>query len=260
MKSVATWPHYPLTATRFTSADIAIYIGHQPQVGWRFVVKQEDYRQVGPIYATKAEILADLPRYAGTWANEWKEENSMTPTEQKRAARQEWLRKGGEDFAALCLHGAYIGTDGTFINLTVESKYLRDSAVLGYQQNIAARQKYYNSLGQAVHRDVGSTCHIDYITNTAGQFVLSTTECAFLEWQENQQAVATMLDENQIPESEFTQAEQAAIHSMRSKGFAVAVFTPKELASLDEPGTAAGLEERMVAAGNDYISFYEMEQ
>lgn len=346
MKSVATWPHYPLTATRFTSADIAIYIGHQPQVGWRFVVKQEDYRQVGPIYATKDEILADLPRYAGTWANEWKEENSMTPSEQNRAARQEWLRKGGEDFAARCQHGSdAIGTDGTFISARLESAYLGSTGLketvsrftanasrqqfldaaypgaangttvegalisaaleaeyqiwlagqagLAYVRNIEARQAYYDSLGHAIHRDVVGTMHVMFMTNTAGHFVTSTTEACFLKWQAQQnrdarqkylaglydladirgieeltteagvlkdpQAEAHFLAQQAEPDSEFTQAEQSALDALRSKGFALVIFTPSELENMDDHASIEDLEGRMISVGNEYIDDHEKE-
>lgn len=78
------WPFYKLTPTRYQipavyeigtrnkiSDECNIYYGKQNKVGWRFVVENGGFAQVGAIYATKAELLADLPRYAGTWAKEW---------------------------------------------------------------------------------------------------------------------------------------------------------------------------------------------
>jgi len=51
----------------------ALFFGKQPGVGWRFVVLCDgSYSQVGATYATKDELLADLPRYAATWSNSWK--------------------------------------------------------------------------------------------------------------------------------------------------------------------------------------------
>lgn len=62
----------------------------------------------------------------------------------------------------------------------------------------------------------------------------------------------------EVVESEFTQAEQAAMHSMRSRGFALAVFTPKEIATMSDTTDAKNLlEQRMVDAGNDFISYHE---
>lgn len=62
----------------------------------------------------------------------------------------------------------------------------------------------------------------------------------------------------EVIESEFTQAEQAAMHSMRSRGFALAVFTPKEIATMSDTTDAKNLlEQRMVDAGNDFISYHE---
>ena len=77
------WAHYKITPTRFNlsaeyyggmkiSGSCAIYIGKQPNVGWRFVVDDDgDFNQVGSIYNTKDEILAALPEYAKQWAKEW---------------------------------------------------------------------------------------------------------------------------------------------------------------------------------------------
>ena len=80
------WEFYKLTPTRYcikavyelgTTNKIAdecnIYFGKQDKVGWRFVVENDGFAQVGAIYKTKAELLADLPRYAATWAKEWAE-------------------------------------------------------------------------------------------------------------------------------------------------------------------------------------------
>jgi hypothetical protein len=73
------WPFFPLTESRFSEPDeynsvrvkvcdaITLYYGKQPNVGWRFVVKQDGYRMVGQIYKTKAELLADIERYAKSW-------------------------------------------------------------------------------------------------------------------------------------------------------------------------------------------------
>lgn len=75
------WPYYPLSATRYSepakrdhvtgaiiSDACAIHYGKQPNVGWRFVVLCDGtYSQVCAIYPTKAELLADLPRYAEQW-------------------------------------------------------------------------------------------------------------------------------------------------------------------------------------------------
>lgn len=77
------WPHYKLTPTRYklpaeyeygmrVSDECNIYFGYQKDVGWRFVVENGGFRQVGSIYATKAELLADLPSYAAQWAKEWR--------------------------------------------------------------------------------------------------------------------------------------------------------------------------------------------
>lgn len=75
-----TWPHYQLTPTRYkqpvqidpaTRLRLAdpceLYYGKQNNVGWRFVINNSGFAQVGPIYKTKAELLADLPRYAESW-------------------------------------------------------------------------------------------------------------------------------------------------------------------------------------------------
>lgn len=79
------WPHYKLTPTRYRIAaqyeigtrnkiadECNIYFGKQPNVGWRFVVENDGFSQVGSIYATKDELLADLPSYAAQWAKEWR--------------------------------------------------------------------------------------------------------------------------------------------------------------------------------------------
>lgn len=76
------WTHYKLTPTRYQLSaqhklgekiadECNLFYGNQPNVGWRFVVQNDGYRQVGPIYRTKAELLADLSRYASTWSKEW---------------------------------------------------------------------------------------------------------------------------------------------------------------------------------------------
>jgi hypothetical protein len=81
------WPHYKLSPTRYRLAaqyqygkfgdkisdECNIYYGKQPGVGWRFVVENDGYAEVGLIYKTKDELLADLPRYAAQWSKEWQE-------------------------------------------------------------------------------------------------------------------------------------------------------------------------------------------
>lgn len=77
-----TWDHYKLTPTRYDSParyelgvkaadECRIFYGLQHGIGWRYVVQNDGFRQCGPIFRTKAELLADLPRYASTWAKEW---------------------------------------------------------------------------------------------------------------------------------------------------------------------------------------------
>lgn len=75
------WPFFPLTPTRHKepakydpttlvqiSDSCALYFGKQDKVGWRFVVLCDgSYSQVGETYATKDELLADMPRYAESW-------------------------------------------------------------------------------------------------------------------------------------------------------------------------------------------------
>lgn len=72
------WEHYTLTPTRYgkpaeyvlgekIADSCKLYIGKQPNVGWRFVVDNGGFAQVGSIYKTKDEILADMERYASTW-------------------------------------------------------------------------------------------------------------------------------------------------------------------------------------------------
>ncbi len=76
------WEFYKLTPTRYriaaeyycgmkVSSECNIYYGKQPNVGWRFVVENDGFSQVGAIYATKDELLADLPAYAAQWPKEW---------------------------------------------------------------------------------------------------------------------------------------------------------------------------------------------
>lgn len=139
-----------------------------------------------------------------------------------------------------------VSVSGAFLSTTIEDEYQlwrASEGITAYQRNIEARQAYYDSLGQAVPRDMVNTTHPEYVTNTSGQFVLSNTEHLFDLWQAQQAE----------PESEFTQAEQAAIHSMRSRGFAIVIFTPKELAVLDDTVSTDDLETRMIEVGNDFI-------
>lgn len=76
------WPFYKLTPTRYripaqyvlgekVADECNIYYGKQDKVGWRFVVENDGFAQVGAIYKTKDELLADLPSYASQWAKEW---------------------------------------------------------------------------------------------------------------------------------------------------------------------------------------------
>lgn len=79
-----TFTFFPISPTRFmlpaqynalrekVADECNIYYGKQDKVGWRFVVQNDGYRVVGAVYKTKAELLADLPAYAATWAKEWR--------------------------------------------------------------------------------------------------------------------------------------------------------------------------------------------
>lgn len=77
-----TFNSLPLTPTRYmlpakyelgvkVADECNIFFGKQDKVGWRFVVQNDGYRVCGAIYKTKAELLADLPAYAATWAKEF---------------------------------------------------------------------------------------------------------------------------------------------------------------------------------------------
>jgi hypothetical protein len=83
---MSTWTFFPLSATRYSepaehdkvtgekiSDACSLYYGKQQGVGWRLVVLCDgSYSQVGATYATKDELLADLPRYAATWSKNWR--------------------------------------------------------------------------------------------------------------------------------------------------------------------------------------------
>jgi len=58
--------------TRFACPEGRLYYFRMPGVGWSFAWKDTDMgdadpKRVGPIYPTKAEMLADLTRYAKEW-------------------------------------------------------------------------------------------------------------------------------------------------------------------------------------------------